>query len=55
MLATAIFFAVLSWTAVALRVYVRCFMRKIFGVDDWLMVVTQVRIRTQSAAPRGKS
>ena len=36
-------FLVLSWIAVALRVYVRAWMLRCFGMDDWLMVVTLVR------------
>lgn len=42
-LAVAILFFILSWLAVALRVYVRAGMLKAFGLDDWLMLLTQVR------------
>ena len=42
-LAVNIVFWVLTWLALSLRVYVRCFLRKTFGIDDWLMVGTQVR------------
>jgi hypothetical protein len=48
MLAVAISFAILTWLAVSLRIYVRCFMRKIFGIDDWLMMIAQVCILNSS-------
>lgn len=41
-LAVNIVFWVLTWLALSLRVYVRCFLRKTFGIDDWLMVGTQL-------------
>jgi hypothetical protein len=40
--AVAISFLVLSWVAVSLRVFVRSFMVKNFGMDDWLAVATLV-------------
>ena len=43
-LAVAIPFLVLSWVTVGLRVYVRAGMLKSFGMDDWAMVVTLVRL-----------
>ncbi|TGZ77567.1 hypothetical protein EX30DRAFT_293448, partial [Ascodesmis nigricans] len=36
--AIAIFFLVLSWLSIILRTYVRAWMLKSFGWDDWLMV-----------------
>ncbi|OCK74960.1 hypothetical protein K432DRAFT_309581 [Lepidopterella palustris CBS 459.81] len=39
-LAVAIFFLILSWVTVSLRVYVRAGMLKSFGLDDWIMVLT---------------
>lgn len=39
----AILFMVTSWVTVLLRVYVRGFMSKSFGIDDYLAVVTLVR------------
>lgn len=38
----AILFLGLSWTAVMLRVYVRAFMTKAFGTDDYLVVLSLV-------------
>ena len=42
--AISIFFLVLSWVTVGLRVYVRAGMLKSFGMDDWAMVVTVVSL-----------
>ncbi|KAL2005112.1 hypothetical protein VTN00DRAFT_2962 [Thermoascus crustaceus] len=41
-LAVAILFFILSWLTVLLRIYVRAGMLKSFGLDDWLMVITQL-------------
>lgn len=41
--ATAILFLVLTGLSVGLRTYVRGFMTTSFQVDDWLMLVAQVR------------
>jgi len=41
-LAVAIVFTILSWTTVALRIWVRAGMLKSFGRDDWAMLVTQL-------------
>lgn len=41
-LAVNVLFFILSWLAVGLRVFVRAVMRRIFGMDDWFMVATQV-------------
>ena len=49
-LAVAVFFITLSWIFVLLRVYVKVFMLKNFGLDDWLMVLTIVRISITSYA-----
>lgn len=38
----AILFLALTWISVSLRVYVRGFMTKSFGIDDWLAIVTLV-------------
>jgi hypothetical protein len=38
----AILFLVLAWTAVALRIYVRAFMTKSWGIDDWFGVASLV-------------
>ncbi|KAL1305799.1 hypothetical protein AAFC00_003962 [Neodothiora populina] len=35
-------FLIASWIVVALRIYVRAYMIRSFGWDDWLMVVTQL-------------
>lgn len=43
LLAVNIVFWILTWLALSLRVYVRGFLRRAFGIDDWLMVGTQVR------------
>lgn len=32
----------LSWVAVFLRIYVRAYMIRYFGLDDWFMVLTAV-------------
>ena len=39
-----ILFLVLTWVAVSLRCYVRIFMIKSFGLDDWLSVAALVRL-----------
>ena len=39
---TATLFLSLSWIAVSLRCYVRTFMVKSFGWDDWLSVAALV-------------
>lgn len=41
-LLAAVFFLVVSWITVSLRVYVRTVMLKSFGADDWTMILTQV-------------
>jgi hypothetical protein len=41
-LAVNILFFTISWVAVSLRVYVRGFLRPSWGIDDWLMLATQV-------------
>lgn len=38
----AVSFLVLTWIVVPLRIYVRAVITKSFGLDDWLLVVTQV-------------
>lgn len=40
--AVAVTFLVLTWIMVPLRVYVRAIMTRSFGLDDWLLVITQV-------------
>lgn len=40
---TSVIFLVLTWLSVALRTYVRAFMTNAFQMDDWLMLVAQVR------------
>lgn len=40
--AVAILFLILAWVFVALRCYVRIFMIKSFGTDDWLAVFALV-------------
>jgi len=42
--AVGILFLVLTWVAVSLRCYVRIFMIKSFGLDDWLSVAALVRL-----------
>ncbi|KAF1986278.1 hypothetical protein K402DRAFT_421485 [Aulographum hederae CBS 113979] len=41
-LAVAILFACLTWITVLLRVYVRGYLLRSFGLDDWTMVATQI-------------
>jgi hypothetical protein len=43
-LAVGISFIALAWISVAIRVYVRAIMQRFFGMDDWLMVLTLVKI-----------
>jgi hypothetical protein len=38
----------LTWLAVGLRIYVRAYMTKSFQIDDWFMVIAQVRPRVAS-------
>jgi len=40
--AVAITFLALSWVAIILRCYVRFFMKKLFGIDDWFAVISLV-------------
>jgi hypothetical protein len=42
--AVGILFLVLTWVAVTLRCYVRIFMIKSFGLDDWLSAAALVRL-----------
>jgi hypothetical protein len=42
--AVGILFLVLTWVAVSLRCYVRIFMIKSFGLDDWLSAAALVRL-----------
>lgn len=42
MLVVALTFLSISWLAVSLRIYVRGYMIRAFGWDDWLMIATQV-------------
>ena len=44
---TASLFLALTWTSVFLRTYVRAFMLKGFLVDDWFMLIAQVRHLTK--------
>lgn len=41
-LAVAILFFLLTWVTVSLRIYVRGFMLKTWGNDDWAMLTTVV-------------
>lgn len=43
LVATAITFLTLSWISVLLRIYVRAFMTRFFQLDDWFMLIAQVR------------
>ena len=43
LVATAITFLTLSWISVLLRIYVRAFRTNCFQLDDWFMVIGQVR------------
>ncbi|KAH8692329.1 hypothetical protein BGW36DRAFT_387402 [Talaromyces proteolyticus] len=52
-LAVNIVFWILTWLALSLRVYVRAFMRKIFGIDDWFMVGTQLFFSSYLACQLG--
>lgn len=49
MLVVAAVFLTVSWLVVSLRVWVRGYMIRSFGADDWLMIATQVRPRVSSA------
>lgn len=40
MLVVSVVFLVLTWSAFALRIYVRGFMIRSFGGDDWMMLLT---------------
>ncbi|KAG9963405.1 hypothetical protein KCU61_g3758, partial [Aureobasidium melanogenum] len=40
MLVIGVFFLVVSWISFALRVYVRAFLIRSFGKDDWMMLIT---------------
>lgn len=41
-LAVAVIFATISWISMLMRVYVRRFLIKAWGRDDWAMVATQI-------------
>jgi hypothetical protein len=41
-LAVGLFFAILAWLSVGLRVYIRAVMQRSFALDDWLIVLTLV-------------
>lgn len=41
---TAIAFLVMSWISVALRTYTRAFIMKGFQLDDWFMLIAQVKL-----------
>jgi hypothetical protein len=43
----AIAFLVASWLVVSVRVFIRGWMIKSFGTDDWLMVLTLVCLRVR--------
>jgi len=43
-LAVGLIFIILAWITVGLRVYVRAYMLRTFALDDWLIVVTLVRL-----------
>jgi len=43
-LAVAITFGCLTWISVGLRIFVRAWMLKAFGLDDWTMIISQGRI-----------
>ena len=43
LVAASITFLALSWISVLLRGYVRVFMTKGFQLDDWFMIIGQVR------------
>ncbi|KAI1843773.1 hypothetical protein JX266_010032 [Neoarthrinium moseri] len=51
--AVAVTFMVLTWIMVPLRVYVRAIMTKSFGLDDWLLVITQVLFTTYLSSQLG--
>jgi hypothetical protein len=51
LIATSIVFLVLSWLSVFLRTYVRAIMLKGFQMDDWLMLVAQVRTPYETVGP----
>ena len=50
MLAVAVVCLSLSWIVVSLRIYVRGFMIRSFGWDDWLMLITQVCLTSEEYA-----
>lgn len=41
-LAVAVTFLTLTWMVVPLRIYVRAVLTKAFGLDDVLLIITQV-------------
>ncbi|KAF2417422.1 hypothetical protein EJ08DRAFT_600076 [Tothia fuscella] len=41
-LAVGLSFAILTWLAVGIRIYVRAIMQRAFGLDDWLIVLTLI-------------
>lgn len=43
LLAVTAVFLPLAWFVVGLRIYVRAYMTKTFGADDWAMIFTTVR------------
>jgi hypothetical protein len=45
--AVGILFLVLTWVAVSLRCYIKIFLTKPFGLDDWLSVAALVRLSYQ--------
>lgn len=45
-LAVAILFFLLTWLTVGLRVYVRGYMLRTWGKDDWFMLTTVVSVLT---------
>ncbi|KAH6638620.1 hypothetical protein BKA67DRAFT_588981 [Truncatella angustata] len=51
--AVAVAFLVLTWIMVPLRVYVRAVMTKSFGLDDWLLMVTQALFTTYLSSQLG--
>ncbi|KAK6069874.1 hypothetical protein SCUP234_10453 [Seiridium cupressi] len=51
--AVAVTFMVLTWIVVPLRVYVRAVMTKSFGLDDWLLVITQALFTTYLSSQLG--
>lgn len=53
MITVAAVFLVISWISVSLRLYVRGFMIRSLGWDDWMCLLTQVGLRGKAQKGNG--